>query len=85
MKRDEFEIGEVFWCGGKRWRTTDIGTRVIVAIGFGDFVKRPLGACVSHEDAQVQGWFNGPPYALEETVFDENDMQVCTMEEPGEE
>jgi hypothetical protein len=32
MKHNEFRIGGTFWCGGKSWRCTDIGTRVIVAI-----------------------------------------------------
>jgi hypothetical protein len=32
MQHDEFRIGETFWCGGQRWRCTDIGTRTIVAI-----------------------------------------------------
>jgi hypothetical protein len=29
MEHVEFRIGEVFFCGGKRWRCTDIGTRII--------------------------------------------------------
>jgi hypothetical protein len=28
----EFAIGLEFWCGGKRWHCSDIGTRVVVAI-----------------------------------------------------
>ena len=32
MERKDFVIGQEFWCGGKRWRCTDIGSRVIVAI-----------------------------------------------------
>lgn len=32
MKHDDFQIGQDFWCGGRRWRCTDIGTRVVVAI-----------------------------------------------------
>jgi hypothetical protein len=32
MTHAEFAIGREFTCGGKRWRCTDIGTRVIVVI-----------------------------------------------------
>ncbi|MCW2314136.1 hypothetical protein [Rhodoferax antarcticus] len=32
MKHDAFSIGLEFWCGGHRWRCTDVGTRVIIAI-----------------------------------------------------
>ena len=32
MTRLEFQIGMEFECGERRWRCTDIGTRVIVAI-----------------------------------------------------
>jgi hypothetical protein len=30
-RHDEFQIGLQFWCGSKRWRCTDVGTRVITA------------------------------------------------------
>ncbi len=29
-------------------------------------------------------WFNGPPYAVAECVFDEDDIEGCTLE-PDEE
>jgi hypothetical protein len=32
MAHGDFSIGSEFTCGGKRWRCTDVGTRVIVAI-----------------------------------------------------
>ena len=32
MHHDEFRIGLEFWCAGKRWRCTGIGSRVIVAV-----------------------------------------------------
>ena len=32
MRHDEFQIGDTFWCGGHKWRCTDIGTRVIIAM-----------------------------------------------------
>ena len=64
MKREQFSIGKVFWCGGKRWRCTDVGTRVIVAIA------------LDHNDDP--SWYNGPPYAVAEFVFDEYAMDGCS-------
>jgi hypothetical protein len=64
MKHSDFTIGQEFLCGEKRWRCTDKGTRTIVAI------------CLDgHPDDP--SWFNGPPYAVAETVFDEEDMEGC--------
>jgi hypothetical protein len=51
-------------CGGRRWQCTDIGTRTIIAI--------PL----EHEDDP--SWYNGPAYAVAESVFDEYDPAGCT-------
>ena len=87
MTHDEFRIGLEFWCGGKRWRCTDIGSRVIVAI------------CVEpHEVVEVErlieqggklqeqrhitddpSWFGGPPYAVVEHVFDELSIEGCSL------
>ena len=66
MKHSEFAIGMEFLCGDKRWRCTDIGTRVIVAVCVDD-----------HRDDS--SWYNGPPYAVAELVFDENDMEACEL------
>ena len=63
MQLRDFKIGIEFICSEKRWRCTDIGTRVIVAI------------CL--DEYNDQSWFNGPPYAVSETVFDESDIKVC--------
>ncbi|WP_444928014.1 hypothetical protein ACJJI4_10370 [Microbulbifer sp. TRSA002] len=69
MKISEFSMGLDFWCGDKKWRCTDIGSRVITAI------------CISdHEDDP--SWFNGPPYACAESVFDEYDQEGCAIKEP---
>jgi hypothetical protein len=64
MKHSDFTIGQEFLCGEKRWRCTDKGTRTIVAIGL-------------DEHSEDLSWFNGPPYAVPETVFDEEDMKGC--------
>ena len=67
MKHSEFRIGERFTCGGKTWRCTDVGTRTVAAI---------------HLDSDLirmdRSWFRGPPYAVSEEVFDENDIEGCS-------
>jgi hypothetical protein len=91
MKHSEFKIGEEFRCGGATWRTTDIGTRVIVAIriddgdGFASFCLSGPCCVMPYAEAAARGWFKGPPYAVEESVFDENDMMGCSTGEAGEE
>jgi hypothetical protein len=84
MQHNEFSIGATFWCGGRRWRCTDIGTRVIIAIrldrvevgGSAPELRRTLG----QDEAEAEGWFNGPPYAVAESVFDEYDIEGCSLE-----
>jgi hypothetical protein len=66
MTFDEFNIGTEFECGGELWRCTDKGTRTIVAICLSDHLDDP-------------SWFNGPPYAVLEDVFDENDIGACSI------
>ena len=49
---------------GGKWRCTDVGTRVIAAIQL---------------DQQDESWYNGPPYAVAESVFDEYDQAGCSL------
>lgn len=63
MQRTDFAIGLEFECGGKRWRCTDLGTRTVIAIAL--------------EYPEDPSWYNGPPYAVAETVFDEYDLEGC--------
>ena len=63
MRLSDFEIGTEFLCGGKRWRCTDIGTRVVIAI--------------CPDDYRDKSWLQGPPFAISESVFDENDLEGC--------
>lgn len=65
MKKDDFHIGLEFYTGSGKWRCTDIGTRVIVAIRL---------------DKTDESWYNGPPYAVAEMVFDEYDMAGCSLD-----
>jgi len=52
---------------GHVWRVTDIGTRTFVAI---DVTK------VLAEHGNDHSWFNGPPYAICEEVWDEYDAET---------
>jgi len=83
MEHKEFAIGETFWCGGGLWRCSDIGTRVIIAIRIDrvDVASPTPELCrtLGHTEAEAEGWFNGPPHAVSETVFDEYDMEGCSL------
>lgn len=66
MKHTDFHIGLEFFTSNDinhRFRVTDVGTRTIVAI--------PLDRDDDHS------WYGGPPYAIEEIVFDEYDFDGC--------
>ena len=65
MKHTDFHMGLEFECGMRRWRCTDLGTRTIIAI------------CLEHDDDP--SLYNGPPYAIAETVFDEYDLPGCHL------
>lgn len=87
MKRSDFTIGREFWCGGKRWRCTDVGTRVIVAICLEphEIVTIEPGERPSAPSREIRSitddpkWLIGPPYAVDESVFDEYDMPACSL------
>lgn len=65
MNHREFYVGLEFYTATGRWRCTDVGTRVIVAIRL---------------NAPEASWYNGPPYAVAESVFDENDLAGCSLD-----
>lgn len=79
----DFQIGAEFVCGDGRFRCTDLGTRVVVAIRVDEvsIVQIEDGerrtSSVPGAEAEAGGWFNGPPYAVAETVFDEQDQEAC--------
>jgi hypothetical protein len=58
MEHADFHIGLEFMSATGRWRCTDVGIRVVVAIKL---------------DGDPQNWA-GPPYSIVETVFDEYDF-----------
>ncbi len=84
MRHDEFRIGETFWCSGRQWRCTDIGTRTVIAMRIDSVDVESnvpdLRRTLSRSEAEAEGWFNGPPYAVAEVVFDEYDLDGCSLE-----
>ena len=68
MRHSDFSIGLDFFTATSRGRCTDVGTRVIVAVRL---------------DAPDESWYHGPPYAVAESVLDENDFGGCSLD-PGE-
>lgn len=62
MNLGDFRIGLEFMMSDARWRCTDVGSRVVIAIKL---------------DQSDESWYNGPPYAVAETVIDEYDMPAC--------
>ena len=71
MEKSDFSIGVEFYTHGdgpapKKWRCTDVGTRVITAIEL-----------VPGEDPRNQ---LGPPYSIVEHVFDEYDFPGCHLD-----
>lgn len=87
MTPKDFHIGLEFWCGGKRWRCTDVGSRVVVAISLeehevvsserdpSDPTKRIERRFMSSDPTL----FDGPPYGIVEHVFDEDSLEICSL------
>lgn len=73
MKHSDFKIGMEFKADIGRYRCTDVGTRVIVAIKLATD-NEPADTIQARDRA---GWFRGPPYPLAEQVFDEFDQEAC--------
>lgn len=65
MVKEDFVIGGEFYTATGKWRCTDVGTRVIVAIK------------LDQEDPRN---YNGPPYSIVEDVFDEYSFGGCSKE-----
>ena len=65
MTHDQFSIGLEFIMGDHRWRCTDIGTRTVAAIRL--------------DKADDPTWYYGPPYAVAETLLDEDDIESCSL------
>jgi hypothetical protein len=83
MKHSEFQIGTEFFTAAGKWRCTDVGRRVIVAISLepremvlvqygdsGEWSEERLTSDDPHDLA-------GPPHIVAEQVFDEYDLEGC--------
>jgi len=85
MKHERFRIGIEFWCGGRRWRCTDVGTRTVVGIclepreGVSVTGDVEAGGITTRTITTDDSWFAGPPYAVAEAVFDEHSIEGCTL------
>ncbi len=83
MYTKDFFIGLEFYTAAGKWRCTDLGTRVIVAIRIDQVTvceydsKDKTTTEIVTDD---QSWFNGPPYAVPEHVFDEFDLGGCSLD-----
>ncbi len=84
LDRSSLTIGDMFWCDGRQWRCTDIGTRTLTAIRIDtvevDGTEPASRRSLTRAEAEAEGWFNGPPYAVAEVVFDENEQEGCSLE-----
>ena len=87
MEHSDFVIGETFWTQAGAFRCTDIGTRVVVAVKLGarevsrtESVDGELR--ITNRIDDDPSWLNGPPYAVEEVVFDENELMGCFRAAP---
>ncbi len=65
MIHADFTIGLEFKTATGLWRCTDLGSRTIIAIKI--------------DDDKDPSWYVGPPYAVAEWVFDEDDMGGCQL------
>ena len=87
MRRKDFHIGLEFSCGERRWRCTDVGSRVVIAIAIGprEIVHlepdpERLGKHIERRYTKDDPtWYNGPPYAVAEQVFDEHSLEACFL------
>ena len=77
--------GVDFWCGGRRWRCTDVGTRTVVGICLEPHetvsVTRDVdaGGMTTRTIMTDDSWLVGPPYAVAEEVFDEHASEGCSL------
>ena len=90
MKLTDSRIGQEFYCAGKRWRCTDVGSRVVVAV----CLEPHEVVSITDTDPSAMrdyrhvtdepSWFDGPPFAVIEEVFDEHSIQACSLAPSGE-
>ena len=83
MKHGDFQIGSEFYTSTGKWRCTDVGTRVIVAISLETRALVRMRRKETGEDVQESSASDdprdlvGPPYMVVEHVFDEYSIDGC--------
>jgi hypothetical protein len=93
MKHEDFRIGTESWCGGRRWRCTDVGRRVVVGVCLKPHEVVTVtakgvesgGSTTTPRTARDESWLAGPPYAVAEEVFDEYSIGACSRVRDGDE
>lgn len=70
VKHSEFSIGTRFRNVVGIWICTDVGTRTIAAIRLPDDTEE------ERMGATLEQWLQGPPYVLEERLFNEKDLRL---------
>ena len=65
MRLSDFTVGLEFWMSGFRWRCTDVGSRLVIAIQLNH----------DHEPE----WYSGPPYAVPECPIDVLNLRACSL------
>lgn len=83
MKHADFHVGKEFFTATGRWRCTDVGNRVIVAISLepremvrssrDEVGTRREERFISNDPRDLAG----PPYGVVEHVFDESSFDGC--------
>ena len=83
MNHSDFQIGREFFTPAGKWRCTDVGTRVIVAISLEPRQMVRVKCSESGDRSEESFTSNdakdlvGPPYSVAEHVFDEYDIKGC--------
>jgi hypothetical protein len=83
MRHGDFHIGSEFYTSTGKWRCTDVGTRVIVAISLETRTLVRTRRKETGEDVQESFTSDdprdlaGPPYFVPEHVFDEYSIDGC--------
>ena len=83
MNHSDFQIGAEFFTPAGKWRCTDVGSRVIVAISLEPRELVRVKYSKSGERSEASFTSNdardlvGPPYLIAEDVFDEYGMEGC--------
>jgi len=83
MHLHDFKIDTEFFAASGKWRCTDVGSRTIIAVKLGprkvvsvDTEQGTVTGSVQDDESCLAG----PPYAVEEVVFDENDIRGCHLD-----